>query len=118
MANITFMKLVWASGTTQFLDMTDKAKGGGVLIAVLRKLKPMLLFSSDTVEAIVIHIGSETTLCCMYLHLGCSEDYFIDALLFLQSLPIIHNLIVTGDFNLPEIDWEYNVQFKRTPNSL
>lgn len=83
-----------------------QGKGGGVLIAVSKHLKARLLSSSTAVEAIAVQIGPEITLCCMYLQSCCSEDYLNEALLYLQTLPSNKKLIVTGDFNLPEINWE------------
>ena len=77
-----------------------------MLIAVSKQLKARLLCTSTELEAITIEIGKDLIVCCLYLPPDCSQDYFNEALLHLKNLPSDSHVVILGDFNLPDINWE------------
>ena len=49
---------------------------------------------------------SPITLCCTYIPPSCSPDYFSSCISALTTIMTHHqNVIILGDFNLPDIDW-------------
>lgn len=78
-----------------------------MLIAVSKLLKARLLHTNSELEAVTLKVGQDLIVCCLYIPPDCSQDYFDRVLLFLKNLPLgNHNIVVTGDFNLPDINWE------------
>ena len=53
-----------------------------------------------------IQTSPPITLCCTYILPSCSSEYFSSCLNALSNIMSQHhNVIILGDFNLPDIDW-------------
>ena len=94
-----------------------KTRGGGVPIAIRNSLNATLISKSDHLEAVSIqlHLGNclNVSLCCMYLPpgSGCNKlltvvHHLSDILMDDNHLSNSNVIIIVGDFNLPDIDWD------------
>ena len=90
----------------QIFRCDRKNKGGGVLIAVNKSIRSIQLTIEYNIEAVMVELESHIIVLCIYAQPNCSSEYFHDLLACLHSLPEDKNILVTGDFNLPEIHWE------------
>ena len=61
---------------------------------------------NTTLEADLVEVETDTILHCIYVQRNCTEEYFNDMLVCIRSLPNENNLLVVGDFNSPDINWE------------
>ena len=82
-------------------------RGGGVLIAVSNAISSRLVHSSDTVELIAVELGlvPKVLLCCLYIPPASSDQYLLHVLDSIDSLCTDNDIILTGDFNAPDINW-------------
>ena len=86
-----------------------KSRGGGVLVAINESLQSSIIPSPDDLEIISVSITHQETiiLCTVYIPPNSDSDYLNSLLLYLSSLYISHDhIILVGDFNLPDIDWD------------
>ena len=86
-----------------------KSRGGGVLVAINESLQSSIIPSPDDLEIISVSITHRETiiLCTVYIPPNSDSDYLNSLLLYLSSLYISHDhIILVGDFNLPDIDWD------------
>lgn len=90
----------------QIFRCDRKNKGGGVLIAVHKSIRSIQLTIEYNIEAVMVELESYLAVLCIYAQPNCSTEYFHDLLACLHSLPEDKNILVTGDFNIPEIHWE------------
>ena len=90
----------------QIFRCDRKNKGGGVLIAVDKSIRSIQLTVGYNIEAVMVELESYLVVLCIYAQPNCCTEYFQDLLACLHSLPEDKNILVTGDFNLPEIHWE------------
>ena len=76
------------------------------MIAVSNSILSKLIFSSDSIEMIVVelYLSPKLLVCCLYIHPNSSLTCLEDVLSTLNSLSADHNIIVTGDFNVPDIN--------------
>ena len=77
-----------------------------MLIAISKLLKSRQLPTNKALEAVMVEIESRTILTCIYVQPNCTEDYFDRLLACIHSLPDGQDLLVVGDFNLPDINWK------------
>lgn len=96
---------------------TSKDDGGGVLIAVLKDLKPssweVPYIISPRVEFLFVEIGSRNRnsrniINATYIPPGTNQDIYFkyfDLLGNVLNNPNIDTFIVVGDFNLKDLDW-------------
>ena len=86
--------------------------GGGVLLALDRDLKPMKINIDDLKEEVlVVAMEPQTIICCLYrpyVHLRNMNKLHIILENITNKFPS-HVLILTGDFNLPGIDWKHKL---------
>ena len=83
-------------------------RGGGVLIGVSSSLSSHLIASHSSIDMVVVQLltSPPITLCCTYIPPSCSPDYFSSCISALTAIMTHHqNVIILGDFNLPDIDW-------------
>ena len=80
------------------------------MIASSNQIPSRLFYISPVVELLVVEImpTHQTTfyLCCIYAPPNCSEQYFTDIITCLHMIPPDSHLVVVGDLNLPDVDWE------------
>ena len=89
-------------------DRPGPTRGGGVFIAVSQRISSKLIFISPTIEMIAIELilHRHMIICCIYIPPQSSENYITDVIESLHQLPPNLQLIILGDFNFPEIEWE------------
>ena len=102
-----YSKEILPSGYTIY--RSDRhTRGGGVLLGVSSSLSSHLLISHSTIDLVVVQLltSPPITLCCIYIPPSCSPDYFSSCLSALTDIITHHeNVIILGDFNLPDINW-------------
>ena len=77
-----------------------------MLITISKLLKSRQLPINAVLETVMVEIESRTILTCIYVQPNCTEEYFAQLLFCIRSLPDDQDLLVVGDFNLPDIDWK------------
>ena len=90
---------------------------GGALLAFSAELCPVLIgsFHEDLIEIVVCRItvnAKNVVIACVYKSPNANDDSSINACEFLFSF---HNepLIILGDFNLPDFDWNYQSVYSK-----
>ena len=87
----------------------DRAsRGGGVLLAVRDHLSSKQLQSSDDIESIVVEIHSSRSfiVCVLYIPPSADDSYHTQVSEVFSSLPLNLDVLILGDFNFPDIDWD------------
>jgi len=83
-----------------------EARGGGVLVAVEGCIPSrQLLTTCPELVLVELDLHPKIYICCIYVPPACSEDLFTEMLHSLQSVPTDGALILAGDFNAPDINW-------------
>ena len=85
------------------------SRGGGVLIAVSNKFTCQAITSPDNLEIICINLmlPSPITFCVTYVPPNSTAVYYDSLFNFLLHLyHISDKMIIVGDFNFPDIDWD------------
>lgn len=84
-----------------------RSRGGGVMIAVCHSVPSRLVLCSGCVEFVAVEllVSPKIFLCCIYIPPACDDEYIVNSLSVLNSLPDNANLIVCGDFNAPNVNW-------------
>ena len=84
------------------------SKGGGVLLAVKHDLPSVQLLLSSEIESIAVKITSNKSfiVCVVYVPPVVDDTYYKHLSDLLFSLPLDENVLILGDFNLPDIDWD------------
>ncbi len=79
-----------------------------MLIAVSNQLPSRQITISQPIECISVEIGSSRKIIvsCVYRPPASSDEYFNSLLDHIRSLPSDCELLVLGDFNVPDINWE------------
>ena len=90
--------------------------GGGVLIAIKRskRLRLLLKWCSPTEEFIALKVGIANTTISLLAYYRPPNYNCIDALADWFEDSVEPNLILTGDFNLPELSWNQAATKKQT----
>ena len=85
------------------------SRGGGVLVAVSESVPSVLIPSPEDLEIIAVNLhclNGPITLCTVYVSPNSGDDYhkrLISYLIHVTSSAV--NVIIVGDFNLPDICW-------------
>ena len=84
------------------------SKGGGVLVAVKSIFKSIQLTSPDNLEvvAVTVHAHHSFTICAVYIPPNSTRDYIQDFYLYLNTFIPSTNVILLGDFNAPDVNWD------------
>ena len=96
---------------------------GGVAIYLSCDLpyNTLLQFSNSVCESLVIKIPSKNTvICAFYRPPDCYPNEFKEAIIQVSDILKVHedcDIILTGDFNFPEIDWSIPLQRKFNQNN-
>ena len=77
-----------------------------MLIAVHKSIRSIQWTVECNIEAVMVELESYLVVLCIYTQPNCSTEYFHDLLACLHGLPEDKNILVSGDFNLPEIHCE------------
>ena len=85
------------------------SRGGGVLIGISKDL-PSKIYNTpvhNSVEQVTVELltNPPTLLCCLYIPPNAPQIYYENTIQFITNLPDTQDLIILGDFNLPDIDW-------------
>ena len=90
-----------------------------MLLAVNNNLSSKQLSLSDDIESIVVEIDSSRPIvvCVLYVPPNANDLYHQHISDVLHSLPPNKDLMIIGDFNLPDIDWDLlNGESKQSTN--
>ena len=85
------------------------SRGGGVLIAVNNKFTCQAITSPENLEIICIKLilPCSITFCVTYVPPSCTAVYYDSLFDFLLQLHHVSDkMIILGDFNFPDIDWD------------
>ena len=84
------------------------SRGGGVLLAIKHDLPSVQLLLSSEIESIIVEITSNKSfiVCVVYVPPVIDDIYYKHLSDLLFSLPLDGNVLIMGDFNLPDIDWD------------
>ena len=106
--NNIYDKEIIPNGFTIF--RSDRAsRGGGVLICTSHNTPSRLVKSHESIDMVTIEILTSPNIFiwCVYVPPGCSVPYFQSVLQALDDLACLGvRLIVLGDFNLSDINWQ------------
>ena len=85
------------------------SRGGGVLIAVSDLISSSLIPSPPDLEVITVNVfchNGPITFCTVYVRPNSEDDYHNQLLSYLYSIvSTMENVILVGDFNMPDICW-------------
>jgi len=98
-----------------------KSYGGGVLIAVNDKISSLKLFSPANLEVLSVRLNlpNSVTVCTVYIPPNITTNYYKTLFGFLSNFAsITDNLIILGDFNFPDIDWDSLIGHLPAPNQF
>ena len=105
-----------------FTGKDRQSRGGGVLIAVSSSVASCKLPSPLDVEAIAVKITLnklQIIVCNCYIPPNSGDSYLDTLLTFLSNLISSHDrVIITGDFNLPDINWYFLTGHSSSSNSF
>lgn len=102
--NFTYSNEILPTGYTIIRKDRD-SKGGGVLLACKDSMNIKQLHSPSTLEAVTVEIDSSFVLCLIYRPPNSDDQNNSLLLSYLNSLVNTKNIIIIGDLNLPEVDW-------------
>ena len=76
-------------------------------MAVKSIFKSTQLTSPDHLEVVVVtvHAHHSFTICAVYIPPNSTRDYIQDFYLYLNTLISSANVILLGDFNAPDVNW-------------
>ena len=81
------------------------SKGGGVLLAFKDSLNVKQLTSPNNLEILPAEVDSNLVLCLIYHPPNADDQHNSSLLSFLSSLDSTKNIVIIGDLNLPDTDW-------------
>ena len=87
----------------------DRAfRGGGVLLAVKHDLPSVQLSLSSVIESVIVELTSNRSfiVCVVYAPPHAGDSYYQHLSALLSSLPPGKDVLILGDFNFPDIDWD------------
>ena len=76
-------------------------------IIVANSIHSNLLYSHNDLELLVVNVSAQQkfTIACMYVPPSPSEAYEFSVIEAINALPTHNDIILTGDFNCPDINW-------------
>ena len=93
------------------------SRGGGVLIAVSSHIpsQEILTCTTTPVEMVTVKILVQPIfyICCVYIPPNCDSSYQQHTITALRNLPSDYDIIITGDFNTPDICWHSLFAFSK-----
>ena len=85
-------------------------RGGGVLIAVKEYISSVQIQSPIDLEIVTVELNAPTaiTVCAVYIPANAALNYCQSLITYLHSLSLDNSkkLLVVGDFNFPDINWD------------
>ena len=77
------------------------------MIAVSDNIPSRQIHTSSCAEIVIVEIAFSTKLiiCCVYIPPTSPDYYLSDILSTLNTFPTDCDLIITGDFNTPHVNW-------------
>ena len=84
------------------------SKGGGVMVAVKSILKSTQLTAPENLEVVTVTVCAHRslTICAVYIPPNSTSDYIQDLYLYLSTLTSTANVILLGDFNASDVNWD------------
>ena len=83
-------------------------KGGGVLLAVRSKMSSTLIYSPTHLKLLTATLNHTKviTICLLYIPPNPDHKYISDLIEYLNSLCHTENLIMLGDLNFSDVNWD------------
>ena len=84
------------------------SRGGGVLIAVSEEIPSKQLVVNESCEVVVVELSVSpcVIVCCVYVPPNSTTDYHSKVINVIRNLPGECELVIAGDFNCPDINWD------------
>ena len=79
------------------------------MIAINNNFNSKMLHSPNDLEALVVSVTCHQdvyTICLIYIPPNVDQTYLSNTLDFLQLWSCYKNLLIRGDFNVPDINWD------------
>lgn len=82
-------------------------RGGGILIAICKKIPSRAILISHEVELLVIEvfISPKLLIGCVYIPPSCPDNYLSNIDSAIRNLNLANDFILCGDYNCPDVDW-------------
>ena len=83
-------------------------RGGGVLLAVKGKISSTLIYSPTHLNLLTVTLNHTKviTICLLYIPPNPDHKDISGLMEYLNSLRHTENLIMLGDLNLPDVNWD------------
>ena len=83
-------------------------RGGGVLIAVLDKIPSKQIVIDCELDIILVQLEvlPRILVCCVYNPPSSNDDHFNRLLDLIHSLPVHGDVLILGDFNVLDVNWD------------
>ena len=84
------------------------SRGGGVMLAIKNNISSSLVHSPTHLELLTVTLNytKVITICLLYIPPNPDPKYISDLTEYLNSLRHTENLIIPGDLNLPDVNWD------------
>ena len=84
------------------------SRGGGVMLAINNNISSSLVYSPTHLEllTVILNYTKVITICLLYIPPNPDPKYISDLTEYLNSLRHTENLIILGDLNLPDVNWD------------
>ena len=85
------------------------SRGGGVMLAVKDTITSKLIAKHNSLEAIIVSVlcnKKDITICLLYVPPDSNQSHHETLLEFMSTLSCHDHLLILGDVNLPDVDWE------------
>ena len=84
-----------------------QSKGGGTMIAVNNQLSSKGVSTADDLELTAVYLHQyNLTICVVYITPNAPTEYHKKLYDYLGTLPRNEHILLTGDFNAPDIEWD------------
>ena len=80
----------------------------GVMLAINNNISSSLVYSPTHLELLTVTLNYTKliTICLLYIPPNPDPKYISDLTEYLNSLRLTENLIILGDLNLPDVNWD------------
>ena len=84
------------------------SNGGGVMLAIKSVFKSTQLIAPDNLEVVSVSVLAHHnfTICAIYIPPSSKSNCIQDLYLYLSTLVSSANVILLGDFNAPDRNWD------------